>query len=137
MEERDIKGHRLTIRDEFGNANVIGLDRSVLYSQLTFGEMNLLTQALNRLAAYEDAEYLPNKCEALIEWLVSGGFCPGKIAKNVPFLRERHHFAFNCSICTLDWEPPRWRKRACWHELVNQLVKGAALLISENRRLGA
>lgn len=45
---------RLTGRDEFGNADIIGLDSHELASGLDFGELNKLTSALNRLADLED-----------------------------------------------------------------------------------
>ena len=45
---------RLTKRDEFGNADIIGLSTEKLYSELCFDETNLLTKALNRLARLED-----------------------------------------------------------------------------------
>lgn len=45
---------RLTIRDEFGNADIIGVDSELLYQQLTFNEANAVTKAFNRLAKLED-----------------------------------------------------------------------------------
>ena len=49
---------RLTQRDEFDNADVIALSDTMpeLYAELSFSEANALTVALNKLAAYEDAE---------------------------------------------------------------------------------
>ncbi|MCD7724915.1 MAG: hypothetical protein LUI12_05095 [Clostridiales bacterium] len=47
---------RLTERDEFGNANVIGVDSADLQLNLTFEEFNKVTGALNRLAEFEDRE---------------------------------------------------------------------------------
>jgi len=51
---------RLTQRDEFGNANIIELDDIMpeLYEGLSFSETNALTDALNKLADYEDEEEL-------------------------------------------------------------------------------
>lgn len=49
---------RLTQRDEFGNAEIIAL-RDVmpeLYAELSISETNALTNALNKLADYEDKE---------------------------------------------------------------------------------
>ena len=45
---------RLTVRDMFGNADIIELATEKLYAELSFHETNLLTKALNRLAAFED-----------------------------------------------------------------------------------
>lgn len=45
---------RLTERDEFGNADIIGLSTEKLYSELCFSETHLLTKALNKLADLED-----------------------------------------------------------------------------------
>lgn len=45
---------RLTERDEFGNADIIGVDSELLYSELSFTEANALTKAFNRLAELED-----------------------------------------------------------------------------------
>lgn len=47
---------RLTERDEYGNADIIALGDMMpkLYAELSFSESNALTDALNRLAAYED-----------------------------------------------------------------------------------
>lgn len=49
---------RLTERDEFGNADIIALSDVMpeLYAELSFSETNALTDALNKLAEYEDAE---------------------------------------------------------------------------------
>lgn len=44
---------RLTERDVFGNADIIGLSSEKLYSELCFSETNLLTKALNKLAELE------------------------------------------------------------------------------------
>jgi hypothetical protein len=45
---------RLTIRDEFGNADIFGVDSELLYNELSFTEANALTKAFNRLALLED-----------------------------------------------------------------------------------
>lgn len=47
---------RMTERDEFGNANIIGVDSMDLQCNLTFDEFNKVTNALNRLAGYEELE---------------------------------------------------------------------------------
>lgn len=46
---------RCTSRDEYGNANINGVDMSFMLN-LPYEEMVLVTQALNRLADFEDAE---------------------------------------------------------------------------------
>ena len=50
--------NRLTMYDEFGNADIIALadDMPAVYEGLSFSEMNALTKAINKLAAYEDSE---------------------------------------------------------------------------------
>lgn len=59
---------RLTERDEFGNADIIALSDMMpeIYAELSFGETNALTNALNRLAAYEDTGLTPEEITALI-----------------------------------------------------------------------
>ena len=47
---------RLTERDEYGNANIIGVNSANLQLNLDFDEFNIVTEALNKLADYEDAE---------------------------------------------------------------------------------
>lgn len=47
---------RLTERDEFGNADIIDVDSIDLQSNLEFNEFNKVTNALNKLANYEDLE---------------------------------------------------------------------------------
>lgn len=47
---------RLTERDEFGNADIIGVDSMDLQCNLAFNEFNKVTNALNKLAEYEDLE---------------------------------------------------------------------------------
>ena len=47
---------RLTERDEYGNADIVGVDSSELQGSLEFNELNLVTNALNKLADYEEAE---------------------------------------------------------------------------------
>ena len=56
---------RLTERDVFGNADIIGLSTEKLYSELCFSETNLLTKALNKLVELEDK-------------IESGELCDGK-----------------------------------------------------------
>lgn len=47
---------RLTERDEYGNADIIGVDGVDLQGNLLYEEMNRVTFALNKLAEYEDLE---------------------------------------------------------------------------------
>ncbi len=49
---------RLTERDEYGNADLIALSDVMpeIYAGLSFAEANALTEALNRLADFEEAE---------------------------------------------------------------------------------
>ena len=47
---------RFTERDEFGNAGINGVDSMDLQCNLEFDEFNRVTDALNRLADYEDLE---------------------------------------------------------------------------------
>lgn len=52
---------RLTERDEYGNADVRGVRMEIASLALTFTELNNLTNALNRLAAYEDTGFTPEE----------------------------------------------------------------------------
>ena len=54
--ERQENMDRLTERDEFGNADIIGVDSMDLQCNLEFDEFNKVTNALNKLAKYEDLE---------------------------------------------------------------------------------
>lgn len=58
---------RLTERDEFGNVDIIALSDMMpeLYAELSFSETNALTEALNRLAAYEDTGLEPEEVTAI------------------------------------------------------------------------
>lgn len=47
---------RLTERDEFGNADIIGVDSEELQINLDYEQFNMVTNALNKLAGYEDLE---------------------------------------------------------------------------------
>lgn len=46
---------RLTKKDEYGNADILGVDSRDLLN-LDFGSFNKVTNALNKLAEYEDLE---------------------------------------------------------------------------------
>ena len=45
---------RYTERDEYGNADIIGVDSADLQLNLDFDDMNRVTEALNRFADLED-----------------------------------------------------------------------------------
>ena len=64
---------RLTERDEYGNADIIGVHGVVLTGYLSAEErflnaeeLNLVTDALNRLAAYEDSGLTPAGVSKLV-----------------------------------------------------------------------
>ncbi len=59
---------RLTERDEFGNADIVALSDIMpeIYAGLSFSETNALTDALNRLANYEDTGLDPYEIATLI-----------------------------------------------------------------------
>lgn len=56
MEGKMERMERLTERDGFGNAEIIGVDSADLQLNLEFDELNKVTNVLNRLAEYEDLE---------------------------------------------------------------------------------
>lgn len=47
---------RLTKKDEYGNADILGVDSGDLQLNLDFESFNKVTNALNKLAEYEDLE---------------------------------------------------------------------------------
>ena len=72
---------RLTERDEFGNADIIGVDSEDLQLNLDFEQMNKVTDSLNKLAEYEDLEetgmilkWIPVKWHVILdaEWEEEG-----------------------------------------------------------------
>lgn len=58
---------RLTEWNEFGNADIIALSDMMpeIYAELSFSETNALTEALNRLAAYEDTGLEPDEIDSV------------------------------------------------------------------------
>lgn len=67
---------RLTERDEFGNADIVALADVMqeLYGGLSFNETNALTDALNRLADYEETGLNPEEIIDLQHsWDMYGG----------------------------------------------------------------
>lgn len=59
--------NRLTERDEFGNADIIGVDSAELQLNLEFDDFNLVTEALNKLADYEETKLSPEEIKGLQE----------------------------------------------------------------------
>lgn len=57
---------RLTERDEFGNADLVGVDSADLQLNLEFEEFNKVTEALNLLATYEDLKLTPHEIKSLL-----------------------------------------------------------------------
>lgn len=60
---------RLTNWDEYGNADIIALSDVMpeLYAGLSFSETNAMTDALNRLAAYEDTGLEPEEIISAVD----------------------------------------------------------------------
>ena len=58
---------RLTERDEYGNANIIGVNGAELKRYLDLEAIIILIDALNRLAEFEDSGLTPAEC-ALSKW---------------------------------------------------------------------
>lgn len=56
LKDMEEKVGRLTEYDEFGNADIIGVESEDLQCNLEFDEFNRVTKALNKLAGYEDLE---------------------------------------------------------------------------------
>lgn len=81
---------RLTERDEYGNADIIALSDIMpdIYSGLSFSETNFLTDALNRLAEYEDTGLDPAEIKVLS--------CPERRGHWLPVESD---VIFACSNC--------------------------------------
>jgi len=56
----------MTERDEFGNTDIMGIDSADLQLNLNFDEFNKVTDALNRLAQYEDLKLMPEEIKSLL-----------------------------------------------------------------------
>ncbi len=56
---------RLTRRDEHCNADIIGVNSADLQLHLDFNGLNMVTNALNKLAAYEDSGLEPKEIPKL------------------------------------------------------------------------
>ena len=72
---------RLTEWDEYGNADIIALSDVMpeLYSGMSFDETNALTDAINRLAEYEDTGLTPLEVASFAHvnrgrWIMRGGY---------------------------------------------------------------
>jgi len=74
---------RLTKRDEFGNADIIGVNSMDLQCNLEFDEFNKVTNALNKLARYEDLEE-NNKKIIITEDCMDYGNDNGTLEKLLP-----------------------------------------------------
>lgn len=59
---------RTTERDEYLNADIIGIESTTLYNGLDFEETARLTFALNRLADYEDTGFEPQDLDVELEY---------------------------------------------------------------------
>ena len=57
---------RLTEYDEYGNTDIIGVDSANFQLNLEFKEFNLVTDALNKLSAYEDTGLTPEEIKGLV-----------------------------------------------------------------------
>ena len=63
---------RLTERDEYGNTDIVGVESADLQLNLEFDEFNKVTNALNRLAEYEDSGLSPEEVQDLAKAKADG-----------------------------------------------------------------
>jgi len=77
---------RLTERDEYGNAGIIGVDSAALQMNLGFNELNSVTEALNKLADYEEQESATN-------WTPCAEGLPEKETLCIATIEVHHPFA--------------------------------------------
>ena len=102
---------RLTERDEFGNADIIGVDSADLQLNLDFDAFNRVTEALNRLASYEDLEeqgrlvVLPCKVGDKVYTFYNGKNC--KWPTNMK--RGKIYETLVSGIRLHDWDADDWR----------------------------
>ncbi len=77
---------RFTERDEFGNADIIGVSSCNLGGDLSFEELNRLTRALNRLAELEDKLESGELVELprILKWFANPKLC------QVLFVEDKH-----------------------------------------------
>lgn len=78
---------RLTERDEFGNAEIIGVDSDDLLLNIDFDEFNMVTGALDSLAAYEETELMPEEIIKLNDFINSQ--CAKLLAENTRLKAEQ------------------------------------------------
>lgn len=84
---------RLTKRDEYGNADIIGVESADLQMNLTFDEMNKVTESLNKLAHYEDLEEQGRLVElpcrlGVTAWHISGGEIEKDIVDGIEYTAD-------------------------------------------------
>lgn len=115
---------RLTERDEFGNADIIGVDSADLQLNLEYNEFNLVTSALNRLAAYEDTGLEPEEINKSIQWLkyyraICSGIPPERVSKLLKAEHEGRLVVLPCKVGDTVWvfgtvegsDPTPWNVR--------------------------
>lgn len=91
---------RLTERDEYGNADIKGIDSSELQGSLSYKDFMKVTETLNRLAEYEDLEEenriirLPVADGTTIYWILDSPILEGGewlenwVIEEQPFIME-------------------------------------------------
>ncbi|MCL2697923.1 MAG: hypothetical protein FWE74_07565 [Oscillospiraceae bacterium] len=67
---------RLSNRGKCGKAYVIGVDSYNLREPLSYYKLNLIENALDRLAAYEDSGLTPSQIKKLM--VAANAFCDGQ-----------------------------------------------------------
>lgn len=84
---------RLTEYDEYGNTDIIGVDSANFTLNLEFNEFNLVTDALNKLSAYEDTGLTPEEIRTLKEYLdISRSEVQGLSKKLVDMQADRDYW---------------------------------------------
>ena len=92
---------KLTERDEYGNADIIGVDTRAFHMSLPFVQFNAFTNALNKLADYEEAE-LERRMVVL----------PCKVGTPIFFIRTFCEHANDLGYCNVDlWYARKGYKR--------------------------
>jgi len=86
---------RLTERDEYGNTDIVGVESADLQLNLEFDEFNKVTNALNRLAAYEDSGLSPEQVQELAKVRAEGRMVelPCKVGTRVWVIGQ------DCDLC--------------------------------------
>ncbi len=84
---------RLTERDEFGNADIIGVDGIDLQCNLKFDEFDKVTTALNKLAEYEDLEEQGRLLELPCK--------SGDIVYDVVLCNDGKYHVFEMKVCNI------------------------------------